>query len=396
MDNDFIWFNPRLNLPLSSTNFPSDQFKFSTARQVYWRVAMTSYEKIQKILRLEVLDYLPHGFSEFETQFPKAEVRFVEFHDLDWEQLVKDLSYFKKQAFETLLKTSKPDMGPLEEQGQAIITVRIPIKKMVFHNGYVSFDYKFRFEQKEMEVRIKNNHILAEFEHVKSYFYKYLETKYCDVKMKIIREDGKTQSIIAKSEQVDKIREAAVETLKFIKTESIKRLIKKTWLTDKSLFSPADLFQLDDKSDFGLKLLSQNDIIRQVLAWDNVRNKAQLEYLSGFVHDHKEKIRFTLSPQFGFLFTCSGKKKIHFLWELLNSNATYIWSFDKNELSKIQSLEKIEEIVSFIRVNGREQYISATGWDENILFNRVFHKGARSNFVDHFPKWRSRINELLI
>ena len=84
---------------------------------------------------------------------------------------------------------------------------------------------------------------------------------------------------------------------------------------------------------------------------ESPRNVKQLVYLSGKKHERTQKIRFTLNPLFGFIFFISGKNKNHICWELLNSHATYIWSFNKElsiesqiELSELNIIANNEQI----------------------------------------------------
>lgn len=395
-DNQRVWFNRDFSLPLGSTNLPNGAFRFSESRPVFWQLQMTQYNTTNFILKVEVVDYNPLETSAFYHQSLKNEIRFLEFANFDWNQLATSLTFYIKNAFEHLLKPGdfiKPAAGGINP---AWLFYKIPVKDLTFHAGCVSFKKKFRFEQEETEIKIYNPHILSEFEFIKSYFHRYLGKRYCDVKVFIWRENGMTKKIAATSEEIEMLKDAAIETLKFIKTERIKRLVKKIRPVDKSLFSPEDLYSLDEDDQSAFSKLSQNDIINEILSWIGVRNKGQLEYLSGSIQDVNDKIRFTLTPRFGFLFKHTGRKMYHYLWEMLDSNATYIWSFDKMATSHDQCLDKIEEIISFIRINGRESYINGMSWENDVIFNRIFHKGVGSNFVDHFPKWRNMINELLI
>ena len=60
----------------------------------------------------------------------------------------------------------------------------------------------------------------------------------------------------------------------------------------------------------------------------NLKNQKQLMYLSGAIQSGTDKIRFTLEPKFGFLFTFNKDGVNHYCWELLQSHASYIWTIN--------------------------------------------------------------------
>ncbi|MGY6561707.1 MAG: hypothetical protein ACXITV_06340 [Luteibaculaceae bacterium] len=106
-----------------------------------------------------------------------------------------------------------------------------------------------------------------------------------------------------------------------------------------------------------------------------------------------------MNPHFGFLFFVEGERNNHFIWELLNSNATYIWSFEKYDGTLAQQLKKIEEIIGRIRTLGREKYKGAYRnfqEDGDLVFRSIAHENINSDFVDDFPRWRSRLEQHLV
>jgi hypothetical protein len=144
---------------------------------------------------------------------------------------------------------------------------------------------------------------------------------------------------------------------------------------------------------------TEQDIIKQLLADHRIRNRQQLVYLSGAQQSAKDKIRFTLNPHFGFLFLIQGETCRHFVWELLNSHATYIWSIANGDMDTAKQYRRIEMIINTIRANGREAYRNAyrvKQMDQDILFNSIEHAHAGSDLIDGFPKWKHRLQELIV
>jgi len=101
---------------------------------------------------------------------------------------------------------------------------------------------------------------------------------------------------------------------------------------------------------------SESDIIKSLTKTEYVRNRKQLEYLSDIKQTNKSKIHYTLNPLFGFLFLNESKYKYHFVWELLQSHATYIWSINKENKNISFLYAKIEEIINVIKLIGRDEY----------------------------------------
>lgn len=144
---------------------------------------------------------------------------------------------------------------------------------------------------------------------------------------------------------------------------------------------------------------TEKDILNFFLEKKGVRNKKQLAYLSGKKQSENHKLRYTLNPNFGFLFLVEGEKNNHFIWELLNSNATYIWSIEKSEREVELQFKRIEDIVNTVRTSGRENYKSAyrnNHQDNDLVFRVISHENIDSNLIDEFPKWKNKLNEQLI
>lgn len=213
----------------------------------------------------------------------------------------------------------------------------------------------------------------------------------------VVTKEGKiTKNVIATSRQIEQIKDVAIETLKFVKVEKLKHHPKYIKEIAKSLFTPEDIFEPFDKNMPGTYQMTQKELFDHIMTWDDIRNKRQLEYLSGHLHDVKEKIRFTLTPKFGFLFVVYGDRMVHYIWEMLNTNATYIWSFDHGLWSAQMQLEKMEEVISFIRNHGRDTYLRNVSPKQEILFRRIMHQGAGSQLVDYFPRWKHTLNEAVV
>jgi len=394
--NEAIWFNDTMSVFLIDTNLPVGEFRFVEGRSVFWEVDMISYHKDTSNLTIRIINYRPADVDEFLNQRPKAEVKFLSFTEIYWPAFNADLSFFKKTAFTSLLTEKMPLAGTESTFNTVHIKADIAFNKVRFGTGFVAFDYKFLWSGEKTEVKILNGHILPEFEFIKTYFSKHFNSRTFQVLL-VVRKSGRTtEKIVATSVQIDQIKDVAIETMKFIRMERLKKLPTYIKEINKSLFTANDIFDPFDKNFLGTYQMTQKELFDQVMKWDDIRNKKQLEYLAGYLHESSEKIRFTLTPKFGFLFVAHGERMIHYIWEMLNTNATYIWGFDKGIMDDKKQLIKMEEAISFIRNNGRDSYVRNVSPYDNILFRRIMHKGARSQLVDHFPRWRHEVNEAIV
>jgi hypothetical protein len=190
-----------------------------------------------------------------------------------------------------------------------------------------------------------------------------------------------------------------IESVKYDRTLALTRP-PKTTNPDKSLYSTEDIFNLIDPDNKEGNVFNQSepDIIKSLTQNDQVRNRKQLEYLSVTKQTTKSKIHYTLNPLFGFLFLTEGKERYHFVWELLQTHATYIWSIEKEEKEVVTLYPKIEEILNIIRLIGREEYkktYSNRNMGFNFSFKAIEHQDISINLDDGFSKWKIRLDELL-
>lgn len=396
LDNNGIGFNDSLLIPLDRTNLPYGEFQFVQGRDIFYEVEMRHFDRESGVLTVSPVQYRPQMIDDFLNQSPKAVFHYVHFQDIFWPGLSMDLAYFKKSTFASLLTDISPENKISTQNNIVNIHSEIPFTKLRFGVGFVAFDYRFRWEFHNREIRISNPHLLPEFEYVKSYFSKHFNRRTIDVLMVVKMIEKGVEEVYATSKQIDQIKEVAIETLKFIKIDRLKNPKKYIAEIDKRLFTPEDLFDPFNNENLGTHSIGEEELLEHIMTWKDIRNKKQIEYLAGALHEKSEKIRFSLTPQFGFIFMVKGRHMTHYIWEMLNSHATYVWGFDNGEWAKEKQLAKIEEIISFIRNHGRDTYVRRVAPDEEILFHRIRHNGGDASVVDSFPRWRHTLVEILV
>jgi hypothetical protein len=437
VDNEGIHLSPGLAVPIQHTNIPIEHCKFRTHQEIYWRVELLDYNSDNKCWKVKVVDYFANDIKNFEHQKSTREVNRIAFEKLDWLKFEQHLiSYHKIKLREILYNhdtnrffREKPKQKPVttfsnesfyqnvgvnmsqtpnnpteffQKIRDPLITIHrveftIYFSEALFMLGYVTFTKKIKEVNDKVVFKIKNEYILAEFENIKSWFSKKLKTKKFKVNATITTTDGKVSDFTATSPHIAMIDEELIDSIRYQRTITLTKS-PRVHKTDKSLFTADEIFGEMETDDLEGNVFRQNegDILSFLLDNYKIRNRRQLEYLSGSKQAEKIKLRFTLHPNFGFLFFIEGNENNHFVWELLNSHATYIWSIDKSEKEIELQYKRIEASINTIRDSGRDQYKRAyrqNHLDNDLLFCVIEHDNITSDFVDGFVKWKHKLNE---
>ncbi len=429
--NDKIWFNDKDFIDIKNTDIPIEHLSFKLHKDIMWKVQMKEFNKITNKLSVDIVDYNCKDHLTFLSQTPKKEIKFLEFKNFDWLYLEPLLLYYQPIKFITLLNNfnAKPSdtiqkeekliknldkvnfgesltlqVGNNEIKREAIVTkfeeeFVIDFNDSVFMLGYVSFSKHIKKFNQTLDFRITNENILTEFDNIKYWFSKKLKTKKFHVKATFILIDNKLKEFYATSKHIDSIDQNLIEGVKVQRTLEITKSIRPQEI-DKALFTSDDLFCLDNINDLEGNVFKQTekDILDMLIEKCNVRNKRELTFLSGSKQSLNYRIRFTNHPNFGFIFFIEGELNYHFVWELLNSHATYIWTIEKGKKEIDLHYKRIEIIINTILVNGREKYKRAyrtTNQDNDLILNIINHQDKGSDFIDEFPKWKQRVNELI-
>ncbi len=112
-----------------------------------------------------------------------------------------------------------------------------------------------------------------------------------------------------------------------------------------AIFTAADVFNNFEEAAIHSRLVvlkpCERDILSLLAKQKHIRNQKQLDYLASVKQSADHVIRFSLKPLFGFIFCVSGQDMNHFCWELLNSNATYIWSTNNVQSSMTAQFNRL-------------------------------------------------------
>ena len=271
--------------------------------------------------------------------------------------------------------------------------------------GCATFEKFVKELNSKIEFSIKNDYFEPNFDLIKFHFPKLLKppSKTINIEIYIETIDGKIINKIAKSKEIEQIDNNFIDIIHY---QRIMQLVKNPLIEspDKSLYTPDEIFKEFETSELG-NVFKDNDkeILKILLEKLNVRNQKQLNYLSGKLQSDKDIIRFSLKSKknsFGFLFYIDkGLTKHHFVWELINSHATYIWSIDKNNQNLNSLFSRIQNTINMIKTIGRDEYkqeYKNRQIDQDIDFDIIRHEHAKSDLIDHFPEWRKRLDEKIV
>ncbi|WP_116124735.1 hypothetical protein [Lewinella sp. IMCC34183] len=409
--NERLYLTDELALPWTATNLGAGNFRFRTREPVYWEAEMIGYDRTSETLAVRIVDYAAHAGQYQPTRPARSAVRTVTFAPLDREQFCAQLTYYRAgelplsvpdppiitaadppdpPATDTL---QGPPTGPDPEAAPPRsfpLTFAVPITELTIGDGYAEGYYREWLGA--LRYRIPNPYLRREFHPIRGFFARQLRRKTVDVTAQLTFDAaGEPEILLARSAQLGRIDDRFLEVLR---ARSLQDLLRPDE-TDRRLFTPEELLANYAADDPARMLLPPPgaELLEEILRTRDVRNAAQLAHLASR-QEAGQKLRFVLSPRFGFLFFVRGAGMHHFLLELLDSHATYVWSFPRVEGTLADHLERVTAEVQHLNAVGRSSYRRTHTFP--YPFWTVRHDSIGSEFVDGFPRWRARVEEGLI
>lgn len=411
----YIYYTQNDYISFENSNFPNlKDFKFRSHIGIFWEVEIERYEPKNKTLVLNVVDYQSNKIEKFEAQTKNnAGLVNIYFNELLWNKIEPQFMFYKKSSFKEItnkdsynsIDNSPPEINNLQgfnnldvkpsnkskEKINEEFYTTVHFKDAKFLDGRVRFYHTIKQSLNKVELEIQNPEIRKEFDFIKYHFPKIFKRKTFEVFGTKITEDYKVRLESISSPQITLINSSLVEQVKQIEFNRITKLSSQE--EGKEIYNLNEIFDeltIDLKS--GLFKENEQDLINFFLKDKNIKNKQQLVYLSGLKQTTQNRIKFTLKPKFGFLFTINGNDKSHYCWELLNSHATYLWSIPNSFKNKI---EIVEENISLIKKIGRQKYKNQLNSKNDILpssviFNLIRHSSNKDGFIE----WKEQLNSL--
>ncbi|MEQ8414111.1 MAG: DEAD/DEAH box helicase family protein [Imperialibacter sp.] len=279
----------------------------------------------------------------------------------------------------------KPD-GTITFEKDLIIDkdVKVQVDILDFQYGFIAFKHLVPEMNRELYFEIENLNIRPEFDILKSYFSKVLNTKTISIHIYAEFQDRQLLAQDATSSDLERINREIIDSVKF-------RFIEKRFLK-KNAFSEGeggllDLEQVRSDTPF---YSSEEDLFNDLLENQKVKHFRQLKYLASRHERSVLKLRFVLAP-FSFVFLLSGKEQFHLIMETLDTEeATYIWHFEKDIQMLKLGIREVDQHLEVIRNKGRQVFLEYQPHN----FSRVVHdySDERKGFV----VWKDQLEERLV
>lgn len=410
-----ICFNSTLSVPFRHTNLPPNEYlKFKD--NIYFKIKMLNYESENQCLEVEIQEYNCKEISSFGTRLQTKEVTKLKFNlPFNWEKLdaisyssnkgkLMELGYLDKINLtddtinqNTIINNfnNPKSLNPIEQKIREVKYSDCPVKfeNAQFKSGRIIFNGQLNGEKVFFDV--ENVHILEKFDFIKSWFTRKLNISKWKVDLIVSLAGNTIIGIKATSKDVNRITPELIESVKYDRTVN---LIKNPSTEDSNqeLFSVEELFSQIDREKMEKNTFEQSgkDILN-ILLIKKGRNRKQLEYLSEEKQSLNYPLKFTLSPHFGFLFTIESNGKNHYVWELLETHATYIWSINKLFSDVESQFKVVENAVSIINKFGRDEYRKNYQKNDAFTFNHINHNKIITKQDEHFVLWKDKLNEYL-
>lgn len=428
LDNSFICINGVLRLPYEQSNWPKKYFQFNTKPIPGLLVEQVSYVKESETLKVRVVDYAPPGDYEYLEEEPKAPVRRIEFEKMDWNNFSPLVYSYTLSQMEGMffnasegyfsaaeddgnddvrqprrwdaehLRNKAPNLFFQEPAAQVVqqipIVVEVKFEEAIFRDGQITFKAKLKDFKVVRDFSVANENLKSEFENIKPWFVKRIGKSFIvTINLKLV--DGQIDDATAYSEKISTINDEMIES---ISAQRVLMLVKTARTKDdnKSVFNHDEIFGiLNDGEDANVFKSSADNILEVLMANGIAKNIKQLEFLSRDKQSLNEKLRFTLKPHFGFLFKVETREKQFFIWELLNSHATYVW---EAEASAADFYRFVEQEISFIKANGREEYRRhyKNLLEKEFKFHLIEHDGADLTEEERFQTWKNKLEAWIV
>ena len=313
-----------------------------------------------------IYDYYDHKIDYLHRLFLKRNVHY--------RQLDKQASLFDDLV----------DQTPSSKDLIIDKTIRVPIADLDFQYGLVAFKYKVGELKMELDFEIEHLNIRPEFDVLKSYFSKVLNSNTVFIDINAEFKDHLLVAQNATSDDLLRINQQLIDSVKF-------QFIEKRFLSKKRSEDVNQGFADLSKTE-GLSNLyrSEEEILEDILKNQQIKHFLQLKYLASRHEKDILKLRFVLSP-FSFVFLIDGHERFHLVLETLDTEeATYIWHINKDIRLLKNKLREIDRDIETIRNKGRQFFLE----QEPIEFSRIWHD--YSDKQKGFVIWKDQFEERLI
>lgn len=354
---------------------------------IAWKIRVIDYNEEQGNLFAEIIDYdfpISQSRKAGQETFYFYGVERIRFKNIDTNGFMKAVVLANKAIEGASVYPKEIQQSTKTSEHVLLKVMKVPLWKISFLPGAVSFPIYIEELEKEISFEIANPDIRPEFEAIRDYFSKALKKKLITTEIAIRHDSKKLITANAKSVDIDSINNSMIDSMRF---QFVRREILKT-----PPETAKQLHTLDElPASKSVKKLYQTDLelIDEILAIKKSKHYLQVKYLATKHEASILKVRFVLQP-FSFLFLLAGEKGYHIAWETLDTEeATYLWSTDKTREALKKLITQIETDISEIQNTGRQSYIDK----ERNNFTRIMHDYA--DLKKGFVIWKGMLEQII-
>ena len=325
--------------------------------------------------------------DKWQFQSPKSRIIHLLIKEIIWEPFSKCLSYYDgklKVSLSNLLTTEQNDLS-LNRKPITILH-RLSINKMKIGNGCLTYTKKVRWDKEPQTFTIEHPLMIPQMEFIKPYFHNIMNGKMVDIEVSVLQQGNHVEVIKTHAPQLQKINK---ESLYIMRGLEIKNWVKSQKAQYQSNILQEDIDLSYDPLESGNIDSIERELLNRIIAESDVRNKHQLLYLSD-ASSPSDRLMLTIQPQFGFIFTIRGEEMVHCIWELVDSHATYIWSFPHAMHSDLYFKILRREFATITEV-GRQVYRDTYVANHDYYLRTINHGSSTDPLVDRFINWRLKL-----
>lgn len=425
LNSSHIFFNHRECIPRSQSNLPGVALTFKT-EEIFWQIELLAFYKETGILKVKVLDYnVVHPAAMYLQLNSKYLIKDLVFEKLDWHELQPltykyDLDMLRPYlvhappSFRMERPVKKPIVTPSTTppppSPPRAATVAQPVKKkfhveekvefkdLRFADGLVAFDIQ-PFHT-TYTVELKNDFLQESFNFCKEWFIKKFKKSWVQVSVTGYLIDEKLGDYTVTSENLSSINDTMILA---IREAVLKDFVRKAMAkqTGKRVHGVADIQDQSALKDLRTRTShlteKELEILMTTILARNARNEKQIDFLAKHPSVQMSHFKFTRPPRKGLIFGFEGGMFTHFVWELLQSNATYVWSFPTNKHTPNEMHEFLEQYIALITDEGRFEWRKSASFQlqENHLFTPVNHIHQNTHLNEGLPLWIDTIESII-
>ena len=294
---------------------------------------------------------------------------------------LKRNTYYRKIAKQASLFDEPTEFIPEKQNLIIERQIKIAIEDLDFGYGNVGFEYVDKESNQRFNFEIENEEFRPEFEVLKPYLSKVLNSKSVMIDIYAELENRVILSQLATSSDIENINKEILESVKF-------QFLNKTFVGQIPT-SKQNILTTNELPKNQNIYSDAESILEDLLKVKQYKHSKHIQFLADKHERNVMKLRFALQP-FSFVFLIAGEQNYHIILETLDTEeATYIWHLEKSKSVLIDTIKQIDNELNIIKEKGRQVYLETNPQN----FSRIVHDYSDSN--KGFTIWKGQLEERL-